>query len=167
MQPIAFYHQVKNLILLMILKKMTINQNFDTQYPLSFFKIPTVTVFLSYWHPSSYKILEKLMSSLSWDILRRTDGPIDYLICWYFVGRKWRKFHPTINSPGKVSPSKIITICLNDFFPLRFLCTSSKDTYFFGTISFGESEEYFFWWRKSRWMNSFARRKFHPTKFAW
>ena len=53
------------------------------------------------------------------------------------------------------------------FFPLWFICTSTRDTFTFigRNFSSGESDEFFVWWRKFRLTNSFARQKFCPTKF--
>ena len=77
-----------------------------------------------------------------------------YLIRRNFVGRKWWIFWKVMKiSPDKVSPDKIIKICLNEFFPLRFICTSTKDTFTFIGRNFSSSESY-------------ARRKFRPKKVS-
>ena len=52
-------------------------------------------------------------------------------------------------------------------YPLSFTCTLTKKTLTFigQNFSSGESDEFFVWWRNFRPTNSFARRKFRPTKF--
>ena len=59
---------------------------------------------------------------------------------------KWRKFRPTKISLDKVSPSKIITVCINDLFPsLVHLYFNWRLLYFYwAKFLLGESDEFSF-----------------------
>ena len=126
----------------------------------------TCFFFLSVWKDSTTCKVVQLEQWMSKTILLEFDYELDHTDLPYrakFFQAEVRIFWKVTKiSPDKVSPNQSIIICMNDLLPLRFNCTSTKDTFTFlgQNLLSGESHEFFIWWRKFCLTNSFTRLKF-------